>query len=116
MFFLNSTDQIFNAFIDVINIIAFSYCIYFINKIRKSGTNSQKEVVKASAMDTLVLTLFVFIFVNVLALIMYILGELGVGEQIRISASALPLKVSGIIVIIFYGSYKSQLLKSQKKD
>lgn len=105
-FFIENTNEFLDAAIYIATAVIFIYCVMFINKVKKNGTDTQKQAVKDAAVDTLNIILLLFVFVIVLVLMIYVFGGLGVIEPVRPSASGFPLRLLGVIAVIFYGTFR----------
>lgn len=108
-FFIDNSDQIFNVALLIATLVIFVYCILFINKINKKGTDIERKALIGASINTLMYVLAIFSFVIIVAILLYTLGSFGIGDKIRISASGLPLRLSGIVALIFYYEFKHKL-------
>lgn len=115
-FFIDNAIPIMDWGVFAASFIGMIYCVWFVAKIKKNGTEIQKQAVKNAAAETLILTLAIFIFVNVVALLIFVLGEVGYSDPISLVGSAFPIRLFGIVALIFCGSYgnKRRLLENEK--
>ena len=105
--------QLFDIGLNILTITFYIWCVRFILKVRKNGTETEKTAVMLAAVKTLLLTFGVMIFFLNLALVMYFLGLAGVLDPINLPSSAFPIRVSVAYPVIFY-MFKGKL--QQPKD